>query len=198
MHPCRTILSKEIITDTARSTARVLQTPEDVRRNGTDRTTPWDGNTSIWSTSLASPVCIGGSNTGSPRRTGIQDIISPRGSIGTKWIRDAQPLDTYINGIYSKHRDPAPNWIKVSGRKFTEKSSPNINSRFRMNLTRDDVLTESPNVVNLDILSVHTSNELGSVFIPTTRIGTPTEGSNWLPPGYCIGEVTEDILRRTR
>ena len=66
--------------------------------------------------------------------------------------------------------DPAPTCSKVIGRKFTNKSIADANSSFRMNLTRDAVLTESPNFVNLGLSSVHTSDELGSVFIPATRI----------------------------
>ena len=54
----------------------------------------------------------------------------------------------------------------------------------------DTVLTGSPNFVNLRLSSIHTSDELGSVFIPTTRIGTPTYGLNWSPPVHKIGEVT--------
>ena len=65
-----------------------------------------------------------------------------------------------------------------------------------MNLTCDSVLTESPNFVNLGLLYVHTSAEIGSVFIPTTRIGKPTDGSNWLPPGHCIGKITADRVSK--
>ena len=66
-----------------------------------------------------------------------------------------------------------------------------------MNLTRDTVLTKSPKILNLGLLSVHTSDELGSVFIPTTKIGTLTDGSNCLPPGHRIGEFTADRVSRT-
>ena len=67
-----------------------------------------------------------------------------------------------------------------------------------MNLTRDAVLTESLNFMNLGLLSVHTSDELGSVFIPTTIIVRNIDGSNWLLPGHSIGEVTADRVSRTR
>ena len=63
-----------------------------------------------------------------------------------------------------------------------------------MNLTCDAILTEIPNFVNLGISSVHTSDELRSVFIPNTTIGTPTDGSNWLLPGHRIGNVKADIV----
>ena len=164
--------------DAASSAACVFQTPTDVRRHDTDRTTPQDGKKSIRSTRLTSPVRIGGSTTVYPTRTGIQEIISPRGSIGPQEVRDTQPLDTSINGIYAEHRDPAPTWSKVIGCKLSNKSSADCYSRCRTNLTRDAVLTESPNFTNLGFFPVHTSDELGSVFIPTTRIGRPTDVSN--------------------
>ena len=62
----------------------------------------------------------------------------------------------------------------------------------------DAVLTESPNFMNLGISSVHISNELGSVFIPTTIIKRPTDVSNWPPLGHIIGEVTVDREIRKR
>ena len=170
LHALHTILMKEIVTDPACSSAHVFRNFADVSRHGTGGTTPRDGNNVIGSIGLASPVRIGDSNTGSPRRTGSQYIISPRGSIGPQWSRDAQPLETSINRIYSKHRYPTPTWSKVIGRKFTKKSSTDVNSRSWMNLMRDAFLTESLNFVNLGILSVHTPNELGSVFIPTNII----------------------------
>ena len=159
-------------------------------------TTPWDDNTDIRSTRLNDPVFIGGSTTGSPNRTGSQDVIIPRGFIVPQWGRDAQPLDTPINGIYSKHRDPAPTWSKLIGSIFTNESSDDVNLRCRMNFTCDAVLTESPNFVNMGLSSVHTSDEIGSVFIPNARIGTLTDGSNWLLTGHRIGEVTVDRVIR--
>ena len=93
--------------------------------------------------------------------------------------------------------DPAPTWSKVIGRKFTNKSNADVKSCCRMNLTSDAVLTKSPNFVNLWLLSIHTSDELRSVFIPTTRIRTLTDGSNWLLPVHWIGNVTADRVSRT-
>ena len=67
-----------------------------------------------------------------------------------------------------------------------------------MNLTHDAVLMESPNFMNLGLSSVHTLDEIGSVFIPTTRIGRPTDGLNWILPGHHIGEVAADRAIRTK
>ena len=52
--------------------------------------------------------------------------------------------------------------------------------------------------MNLGLLSVHASDELRSVLIPTNRIGRPTDRSNYLLPGHLIGEVTADRVSRTR
>ena len=129
---------------------------------------------------------------------GSQEIGSPSGSIGPQEVRDVQPLDTPINVIYTKHREPAQNFSKVISRKLSDKSSADVYLRCRTNLTRDDVFTESPNFMNLGLSSVHTSDELGSVLFPNARIGRPVDRSNWIPPGHLIGEVTTDIVSRTR
>ena len=102
------ILSKEIITDAARSAVSVFRNRADIIRNCTDRTTQQDRNTAIGPIRLDYPVRIGGRTTGSPRRTGSQFIISLRGSIDPQWSRYFQPLDTSIIVIYSKQRNPAP------------------------------------------------------------------------------------------
>ena len=196
MHARCTIISKEIITDAARSAAHIFWNPTDIRWNSTDGTTPRERNTAIGSNRLTTPVRIGGGTTGSPIRTGRKDIISLRGSIGPQWSRDAQPLDTYINGIYYEHRDPAPTWSEVIGHKFTNKSSADVNLRCRMNLTRDAVLTKIPNFMNMGLSSVPTLDELGSIFIRTTITVMPADGSNCIPPGHCIGKFTVDRVIR--
>ena len=70
LHARRTILSKEIVTNAARRSARVLWTLADVIWHGTDGTTPRDGNTFIGSTRLAYPVLLGESVVLPPIRTG--------------------------------------------------------------------------------------------------------------------------------
>ena len=99
LHVYRTIHLKEIVTDAAHSAAHVFRNPVYVSWHFMDGTTPRYGNTSVRSTRLTSPVRIGGSTTVYPTRTGSQDIISPRCSIGPQEVRDAQPLDTSFNVI---------------------------------------------------------------------------------------------------
>ena len=197
LHAHCMIISKEIVLDMVCSDVRVFRTPMDVFCHGTNVSTPWDGNTDVGFTNLDSPVRIGGYNSVSPSRTGSQDIIDTLGSIGPQWSREAQPLDTSINRIYFKHRDPAPTCSEVIGCNFADESSSDDNSCCWMNLTRDAVLTKVPNFVNLGLSSVHTLDELGSVFSPTTRIKMPMDVFNWLPPGNCIVEVIAYRVNRT-
>ena len=133
-------------------------------------------NTVIMPPRLTTPVQIGAVPLVYPTRMRSQYIGSPRESIGPEESRDAQPLETFINGIYTEHRDPAPTWIKVIGRKLSNKSRAGVYSCCRMNLTRDAILTKIPNFMNLGLSSVHTLIDLGSVFIPTNIIERPSDG----------------------
>ena len=66
-----------------------------------------------------------------------------------------------------------------------------------MNFASDTVLSESTNFMDLGLSSVDTTDEIGTVFDPTTIIGLATHGSNWLPRNYRISEATADRVRRT-
>ena len=164
----------------------------------TDRTSPQDGKTVVIPPRLTNLVRIGDGPLVFPTRMGCQYIGSPMRSIGPQELRGAQPLETFINIIYAKHRDPAPTWSKVISHKVSDESRSDVYLRCWMNLTHDAVFSESPNFVNLGLSSVHTLDELGSIFIPTTRIGRMADGYNWLTPVHCIGEATADRVIRTR
>ena len=45
---------------------------------------------------------------------------------------------------------------------------------------------------------VNTTDEIGSVFVPTTKIGMPTDESKWILPSHCIIEYTADIVSETK
>ena len=158
---------------------------------------PWDVKTVGMVDILTIPVCVGAESSVSPTSMGIQQIGITSGSLGPQEVRDAQTLDTSINGISGEHREPAQSFSNLISCKLSNGSRAYIYSLCRMNLTHDAVLTKSPNFVNLGLSSVHTSDELRSVFVPTTIIGNPTDGYNWLPPGYIVGKVTADRMIRT-
>ena len=117
---------KVIVTDMARSGARVFQTPADVSRNDTDGMTPWYGNTSIRSTRLNSPVLLGGGTTVSSTRTEIQEIIIPKGPTGSVEFTNAQPFHASIHGNSAENGVPTPTFSKVIGRELSENSSADI------------------------------------------------------------------------
>ena len=196
-HAHQTISSKEIVMDTARSGASIFKDLKVVNWRDTEGIIQREGNNVVMVERLTNPVMIGAGTSVSPNRTGMQDIGSPNGSFGSKEVMDAQPLETSINGIYDKHRDPVPTFSKVIFIKLSNESSTNVYLRCRMNLMRDAVLTESPNFRNLGLLSVHTSDEFGYVFTPTTIIRRLEDRSNWILPDHFIGEVTTDRLSRT-
>ena len=67
-----------------------------------------------------------------------------------------------------------------------------------MNFASDTVLSESPNFMDFRMLSVNTTDELGSVFVPTTIIRRPMDGFDWIPPGHFISEDTAYRVSRTK
>ena len=166
LHAVCTVLLKDIVTYTARSAARVFTDPLVVNWKDTSRTIPRDRNTSGIPPRATTSVRIITGPLVSPTRMGIQDIGSPRWFISPQEVMNAKPLNASINGISSKHREPAPNRSKVIGS------------------------TKIPKCMDLGLSSVYKTDELGSVLLPTTRIGSPTHGYNWLPCGHFISEAT--------
>ena len=51
--------------------------------------------------------------------------------------------------------------------------------------------------MNFELSYANTTDEMGSVFIPTARVGRPIDGSNWIPPEYDISEATADRVSKT-
>ena len=197
-HARQTISSKVILTDTVHSGAHVFRNPTDISRMDTDGTIPQDGNTSIRSPRLTSPVLIGGGTTVYPTRTVGKDIIIPKGPTGYVEVRNDQPFHTSVNGNSDENGDTTPTLSKAIRKEESDDPSANIFLRCRMKFTRDAAVTKRPNFMNLGISAVHTSDELSSFSIPTTRIRRLIDGYNWIFPGHLIGEVTADIMSGTR
>ena len=151
-----------------------------------------------WPPRATTQVLIGTVSLVSPISIRIQEIEGPRRSIIPQEVRNAKPLDASIHRIYSKDRDPAPSWSKVIGSKFTKESSTDVYARFQMNLADDTILPESLNSKDLGMSPVNRTDELGSVFSPTTIIGSETYVYNWLPRSHCISESTADRLSGTK
>ena len=151
----------------ARSADHVFKYPPVVNWKDTDGMITCERKTVGIPPRETTPVRIGTGILFSPTRMGSQDIDSPRRSIVPQEVRNAKPLETSIDGIYFKHRDPVLTRSKEIGSKFSNESISDVYLRCRMNLARDTVLTKSPNFMDLGLSSVHTTDELGSIFIPT-------------------------------
>ena len=78
LHAVRMILSKEIVTDAARSAAHVFKYPLVVNWKDKDRTIPRDGNTVGTPPRLTNPVWIGAEPSVSPTIIRSQNIDSTR------------------------------------------------------------------------------------------------------------------------
>ena len=83
-----------------------------------------------------------------------------------------------------------PSWSEVIVSKIFTNESADVYACGLMNFRSDTVLSKSPNFMDFGLLSVNTLDELSYIFIPTTRIVGPTNGSNWLPPCIYISEAT--------
>ena len=194
----QTVLSKEIVTDAARSGAHIFRTPRDVSRTGRDGSTPRDVNTSIVAARLTPPIQIFHSTSDFPTRTGTQEIINPIGPAGPQWISKAKKLKTSINYFFAENRGPKPSFSKVVGCKDTADPRVDVNSRCGMNFGSDFVVTPNQNFVDFGIASVNTTDKLGSVSVPTTRVGIPKNSSDWLQQRHDFEEATADRVSETK
>ena len=127
-----------------------------------------------------------------------QKMQGLRRPIITQEVRNDDPLVASIIIITSKHRDPMPIWSKLIVSKTANESSANVYVQCWINLASDTVLSKSPNFIDLRLSSVDATDELGSVFASTTRIGLATHGSGWLLYSRFISETTADRLIGTK
>ena len=97
-HAVSKILSKDIVTDAARSAARVFKDPLVVNWKATDGMIPQDRNTVGIHPILTTPVRIGDGPYISATSIRIKEVESPSWSIVPQEVRNTLPFDTYING----------------------------------------------------------------------------------------------------
>ena len=100
--------------------------------------------------------------------------------------------------IFAEDRGLEPIFSEVVGWKFSDDSSDDVNSRCGVNFGSNAVFTRKPNFIKLGLASVNTTDKLGSISVPTTRVVRPTRGSKWIQHGHDIEEATLDRMRKTR
>ena len=102
LDPRQTILSKETVTDAARSGACIFRTHRNVNRTDRGGTNTCDRNTAAAAARLISPVRICHSTTNSRIRNRNKYIINPMGPVSPQWIRNAEKLKTSIDVFLQK------------------------------------------------------------------------------------------------
>ena len=100
--------------------------------------------------------------------------------------------------FFAEDRGLKPIFSKVVGCKFAEDSSVEVNSCCGMNFRSSAVFTPNTKSINLGITSINTTDKIGSVSVPTTRVGMKMGSSDWIRHGHGIEEATVDRESKTR
>ena len=198
LHAVCTVLHKEIVTGTTRSTAGVLKDFLVKNWNNASGPIPVDRNTfGITPRTTTQFISVTG-HSAPPISIGIQKIEGPRRSIIPQEARNSEPIDASVNRYPDKYRDPTLGWSKKIGSKLVTDESVDVYARGRMNFGSDTVLSEDPNFMNFRLSTVNTMDKLRSVIVPTIRVGGPKNGSNWIQPRHDIEEATADRASKTK
>ena len=198
LHVVRAVLHKETFTGATRSTEGVLKDPPMVNWKETGLTIPVDRNIVGIPPITTTQVWTGTGHSVPPIIIGIQKIEGPRRSIIPQEVWKTKPLDASVNIIPAKHWYPKPSWGMLIGRKTFTNESTDVYERGQMNFGSDTVLSKSPNFMDFGLSSVNTMDELRSVFVPTIRIGRPTDGSNCILTSHDMSEATADRVSGTK
>ena len=198
-HARTTPTKKELITDAACSSARVIWTPVYVSRMGRDNTTtqdrtiavrpPWENELVLIGDTTIYPTC---------GIMGSQEFISKHGSTGSVEIGDIQKFHTSIDGNLAENGDSTPISSKVIKPELSHDSSADIYLICRVNFTINAVRNEAPDFMHLGLPAVNTLDELRSFGTPATRVGRPKDRSNWSTTGHIFGEVSAVGMSGTR
>ena len=177
LHALRTVLSEKIFTGTAPSAEHVFKDPPVVNWKITSRLIRIDMNTIIVSPRATTQVLTSTGTSAPPIRIRIQEIGSPRGSIGPQKVRNAHPFKTLINQFSPEYGHLMPIFRKVIGSKTVPDESADVYVHKRMYFGINSVLSESPNFMDFGLSPANTPDKLESVIIPTTIVVMLKNGS---------------------
>ena len=194
----RTVPHKEIVTDGTRSAAGVLKDPPVINWKDMSGPITVDKNTFGIPPIPTTQFLTGTGSSASPISIGIQNIEGPSRSIIPQEARNSELFDVSIHRYPAKHMDPTPGWSKIIGNKVVINKSTDVYACRRMNFGNATVISNNPNFMNFGLSPVNTRDTLGSVILPTTRVGRPTNGSNWIRPGHVISEATVNGMSKTK
>ena len=178
LHAVLTVIHKEIITGATRSTVGVLKDLPVVNWKDASRPIEFDGKIVVIPPKTTTQALNGTGPSTSPISIWIQKIEGPRRPRIPQEDRNINPLDASIIKFPEKHRDPTPGWSKIIGSKVVTHESADVYVCIRMNFGSDTVLSKNTNFMNFGLSPVNTTDKLGSVIVPTTRVRMPTNGSS--------------------
>ena len=188
LHTIAATLTKEVITDTARRSARVLPNPRHVSRTGRGCTNPGNTSHDVRSPWANYPVLIGGIGVYpiSGHSGSLQIFIKRKSTVSDK-IGNNQKLDTSIDRKLSNF-----------GCELSHGSSAEPYSRCRMDFSSNYFQTLASHFVELGIMATNTLDEVNIFGNPATIIINLKDGSHWYAPDHVFGEATEDKMSATR
>ena len=129
--------AKKVVADAAHSGVWVNWTPSHVRRTGRDGITPGNTGMPVSSKRSPSPILIG-STTIYPACviSGRLKVGNKRQSTSPDEVRNAQNVDTVVDGKLPNNRDYASVFGKVIGCKLSHGSIDDLYPRYRMNFLK--------------------------------------------------------------
>ena len=168
MHTVSTVFLEEIVTGAAPSAAHVFKDPPVVNWKVARRPISIDMNTFGISPRANTQVMSGTGTSAPPILIRIQNIGSPRRSIGPQKVRNAHPFKTSINQFSPEHGLPTPIFSKLIGRKIVPNKSADAYARKRMGFGSNSVVAKSLNFMDFELSPTNTSYKLKSAIVPTT------------------------------
>ena len=192
LHVVCTVLHKDIVTGATCSTVDVLKYPPVINWKEVSRPIPVDKNTSVIPPRTTTQVLNGTGPSAPQISIRSHNIESSRRSIIPQEARNAKPLDASINRFMAKHTEPTPSLSNINGRKAVTNKRSDVYTRRWMKFGSDTLFSKNPNFMNFGLSPVNTTNKLGSIIVPTTRVWRPTNGYWWIHPVHDIEEATSD------
>ena len=166
----------EVITDAARSNARIIWNIRHVRQTGRDVTTTGNCNVAVTSFQGNSPVLIGGIDVYQTRgHIGSLDVLNKRKSTYPIVSRNTHKFDASVDGNLANDGDSTFIFIKVIGRELPHSPRADIYLRCQMDFMSNAVVKEAPTFVYLGLPVVNALDELNTFGTPATIVIRPKD-----------------------
>ena len=120
----------------------------------------------------------------------ILQVFNKLQSTSPDRIKDTQKMDTSIDRKLPDDQYSASIFRKLIGCEIYLGSSTDLYLNCRIDFASNIVQTEAPQIVDLGLLAVNTSDELIIQGSPATIIRRPTDGFHWSAPDHVFEKAT--------